>query len=133
MADTVVHHGATWSQRADGSIWMWDETTTQWKQWAFNPRTTHPLPPPAWVEAAREASDGDEERAQQARVETPQIKARAAKDSGAKIFQIALPVASDGSSSIADIEAEGWTLDHAGYVSGPADAIIGVYIFRARA
>lgn len=100
---------------------------------------------------------------------TPAGQARAAKNAGSKIFQIALPLSKTSADVVAmlgaytstkdsqhgsvldSIEAEGWLLEHTGYVyrvtrsvsrdkfmsSGQQEAvegeIVGIYIFRVQA
>ena len=77
---------------------------------------------------------------------TPQGQARAARAAGARIFQVALPLSQ--TSALDSVEAEGWRLEHAGYVywvtggiSHPMflsrgheeevqGEIVGIYIFR---
>ena len=133
MSDTVVNDDATWSRRKDNSIWMWDEDSLQWKPWDATSHPNYPLPPDKWIVALASSDTGGKD--EHSAAELPQTKARAAKEVGDKIFQIALPLPVDPTAiqPLEDIEDEGWTLEHAGYVYEPTEArIVGVYIFRAR-
>ncbi len=114
----------------------------------------------------------EKQKADEAFAQTPQGRARAAKGAGAKLFQISLPVSAteksfwgdqalSGSSMMTKtrekvatgeldlIEAEGWELQHVGYVFQPTGTqsrdrllssgqvetivgnVVGIYLFRA--
>ena len=124
----------------------------------------------AKLEAEREKRKKKEEERKQAEkfAKTAAGQARAARNAGASIFQIALPLSKTSADVVAmvgaftatqdsqhasildSIEAEGWLLEHAGYVyritrsvsrdkfmsSGQQEAvegeIVGIYIFRVQ-
>jgi hypothetical protein len=127
----------------------------------------NPTPEERQAKATKKAAD--EQRAREAQFNaSPAGRARAEKSAGSKIFQIDAPLSrttgrtvamigayadstktKDYSTLIESIEAEGWRLDHVGYVyrvtgsvtrdkfmaSGQQEAtsgeIVGIYIFRA--
>jgi hypothetical protein len=90
--------------------------------------------------------EADEHHRAEEFAKTPQGQARAARAAGSRIFQLALPLSQ--ASALDLIEAEGWRLEHAGYVywvtggvsrsmflsSGQEEVvegeILGIYIFR---
>ena len=122
------------------------------------------------IDREREKSEADERRKTEAFAQTPQGRARAAWHAGDKLFQIVLPVAEtqrtimgyitgskyetrrrehDHATILDAIEAEGWLLEHVGYVFEHRETVsqdkfmstgqtakvtgqlTGVYIFRA--
>lgn len=120
------------------------------------------------AEKERNRREEEARRADEAFAATPPGQARAARKSGATIFQVDIPLSkttgetvamvgafarstptTDCSRLIQAIEAEGWRLEHAGYVyrvtgsvsrdkflaSGQQEAvhgeIVGIYLFRA--
>ena len=92
--------------------------------------------------------EADEHRRAEEFAKSPQGRARAARAAGARLFQLALPLRQG--TVLDSVEAEGWRLEHAGYVywvtggvshdtffslsSGREEEVqgevIGIYIFR---
>jgi hypothetical protein len=160
QTEIADHDGVEWARWPDGRILYWSEERSDWLAWRRPSETRGAKPPDDWLVDGR------------APASPVALEARRAREANEPLFQVVLDVSTTDKATfstevamagaptptrttqlptaqvLAEIEAEGWRLQHAGYAFQPTGSmsrdrflatgqfetvvgrLVGVYLFR---